>query len=470
MSKGRVGLVLLALMAAASATVAAAGPVSARTRSYDLENVAATSFEGGAKVAPAGDVNGDGIPDLLVSEANTVSFYDSVYVVFGDSAQTDIDLRDLGERGFAINGAESLGPPDAEGLGDVNGDGLGDIVVGASEANRAYVVFGKASTTPVNLLAFDAYAQADQGFRIDGAGSRSLTGEYVAAAGDVNGDGLADVLVAAPFAKALYVVFGKSDFLPVSLAAFHNGTQGDAGYLIKTTLPPEASLYSLSFAGDVNGDGRPDAAVAVLKPSEPRKRGAWIVFGKPDNRPVDVMALGDKGIWIRGYISVIAGAGDANGDGFDDVVVDAGDNSYVVFGRRRPGIIRTRYLGHQGFAIRPKTIFGFDGTYSSLGDVNRDGLDDILIGGWLDENRGRAESGSAYVIFGKKGSRLVDAADLRWNGYRIDGPEGTGTGDAVAGPGDINGDGIPDLFIGASGAFRKSDDEYGGAFLVWGHG
>jgi hypothetical protein len=162
----------------------------------------------GAAVAGAGDVNGDGRGDVVVGApqetARGRSGSGSAYVIFGTESPTTVDLAQVGARGFRIDGAaagDRLGTA-VGGAGDVNGDGLADVVLGAPEADArgrggsgtAFVVFGRRETSG----AVDLAALAGAGFRIDGAAALDNAGAAVAGAGDVNGDGRADVVVGAP--------------------------------------------------------------------------------------------------------------------------------------------------------------------------------------------------------------------------------------------------------------------------------
>src|SRR5262249_31089324 len=153
---------------------------------FRIDGAAAGDHAG--RVAGAGDVNGDGLADVLVGAPYRSGTAGSVYVVFGKRSLKRIDLARLGNQGFRIDGTGSgvFVGVSAAGVGDVNGDKLADVIVGAYSGS-SYVVFGKRSSTTVALKRLD-----DRGFRIDGEEFDDYASR-VAGAGDVNGDGLTDM-------------------------------------------------------------------------------------------------------------------------------------------------------------------------------------------------------------------------------------------------------------------------------------
>lgn len=242
--------------------------ISAGIGGFVMNGEAADDLSG-TSVSAAGDVNGDGLADLIVGAVAANPNGDDSgrsYVVFGKAGTAEVNLSAVaaGTGGFAING-EARGDRSGfsvSGAGDVNGDGLSDLIVGAAFANigvvksgRSYVVFGKPGTATVEL---SAIAAGIGGFAINGESVNESSGFSVSTAGDVNGDGLADLIVGAIGARPnggysgrSYVVFGKTGTAAVNLSAI---TAGVGGFVINGERISDFSGWSVSAAGDVNGD------------------------------------------------------------------------------------------------------------------------------------------------------------------------------------------------------------------------
>ena len=197
----------------------------------------------GFAVSSAGDVNGDGVDDILIGAPFTDAPYSDnvgqVYVVFGDSAgfNASIELASLdGTDGFVIEG---VGSYDRSGLsvssaGDIDGDGVDDILIGGysdSSYDVSYVVFGRDTAVQGDFAASVALSSLNgsNGFVINGDSEVITFGAYasVSAAGDVNGDGVDDILIGAHTAYTAgigytgqsYVVFGRDTAMTGSFGA-----------------------------------------------------------------------------------------------------------------------------------------------------------------------------------------------------------------------------------------------------------
>ncbi|HJZ34030.1 MAG TPA: hypothetical protein VKF35_23130 [Hyphomicrobiaceae bacterium] len=327
------------------------------------------------------------------------------------------------------------------------------------------------------------------GFRILGSGIDETAGWSVGM-GDFNGDGLADVIVGAPgvplnsWAVAdygAYVIFGHAaDDIP---AAASVATSVDPGIFRRAggaVFPSDGALtgYSVSYAGDFNGDGVGDLMVSAPHYGASQQGATYIVFGGAGS------GAGSTSIRIDGAAQYdmtgrsVASLGDINGDGFDDVLIgasaadasgrlDAGI-SYVVYGNASGANINlANFNASQGFRIiggsQPE-LTGY--SVSAAGDVNGDGRTDLLIGAI---NTNGFYSGSAYVIYGTDFGADIDLAHLTPSqGVRFDGGIETQTGFSVSAAGDVNGDGLGDIIIGAPSPLSFAGQEGGSAFVVFG--
>ncbi|MDQ3956675.1 MAG: VCBS repeat-containing protein [Actinomycetota bacterium] len=483
-----IGAVLL--VAGSLIDVARAGTVAVDLRSeYDVRIWSARAAHS------VGDVNGDGIPDLYVAGPW------GRWVIFGQRPMSRrFKLRTFDGPGFEILGRrEWAANEDVAAAGDVNGDGLDDIIFGRGDADNngrsrsgsAYVVFGKTDSDPVDLDSFDRSLQGDAGFRIDGADAGDAAGESVAGLGDVDGDGLADVVVGAPFAGAAYAVFGKTDTRPVDLRSYERddtaelqldlGMAGTRGFRISTKAPRRWDQEGLSVggAGDVNGDESPDVIVGIR--GKPKTSGkAYVVFGKKDGSSVNTREAGDWGFKIEGFYRrshtgfKVTAADDVNGDGLDDVLVSApvlnaleASSVYVVFGKTDTQTVDLAEVAagsccgfrihglsrHVEFFGPPLTGLMVDG----IGDINGDGLDDVVVDAPQASFNGRYLSGSVFVVYGKKGFRTIELEQIGNRGFRIDGAGNYDEVGQVGGLSDFGGDGIPDILMAAEGAPGEGD-------------
>ncbi len=169
----------------------------------------------GFSVSGAGDINGDGVADLIIGAPETNSGVGASYVVFGNlgiGSSSSVALSSLnGSNGFVLTDVAGSSGYSVSGAGDINGDGVADLIIGAPYAGASYVVFGEVgigSTGSIVLSSLDG----SNGFVLNEMAS-SYSGFSVSGAGDINGDGVADLIIGAPYANsnagASYVVFGK---------------------------------------------------------------------------------------------------------------------------------------------------------------------------------------------------------------------------------------------------------------------
>ncbi|MFN7976118.1 MAG: hypothetical protein U0166_27930 [Acidobacteriota bacterium] len=244
--------------------------------------------------------------------------------------------------------------------------------------------------------------------------------------------------------------------------------------------------YSVSGAGDVNGDGIDDLLVGAWKRSSAGQGSAYVVFGQspPRAASLDLASLdGTNGFVFNGAISSpfelcgasVAPAGDLNDDGRDDIVINAPGSSsvYVVFGRASfpAAMVPADLDGTNGFRMAATGLGSLGVNVASAGDVNDDGIDDVIVGAEGASNAAGVASGRGYVLFGR--STFPPVVDLSLldgtDGFAMDGiAKDDNCGFSVAGAGDLNDDGIGDVILGAVFANAGSINEAGQAYVVFG--
>ncbi|MEP1095878.1 MAG: putative Ig domain-containing protein [Cyclobacteriaceae bacterium] len=474
---------------------------------FTLNGVAAND-ETGKSVSYAGDVNGDGVEDLIIAARYADpngSFSGEVYVVFGSSngfAPT-FELSALdGSNGFNLNGvaANDYAGYSVSNAGDVNGDGVDDLIIGAHGVNSytgaSYVVFGSSSgfAQTFELSALDG----SNGFKLNGVAAGDHTGGSVSNAGDVNGDGLDDIIIAARYADPngsdsgeAYVVFGSSSGFASEFEL--SSLNGINGFTISGAAPNISSGFSVSGAGDVNSDGIDDLIIGALRasPNGTYSGASYVVFGTGSGfaSVIELSALnGTTGFTVNGVAaddlsgSSVNSVGDVNGDGLDDFIIGAiGSNtngtnsgaSYVVFGNGSgfaPTFELSSLNGSNGFTING-SVGSFSGrSVSSAGDMNGDGVDDIIIGAAHASPNG-GYSGQSYVVFGSSSgfTSVIELSTLDGNnGFALNGvATGQQSGYSVSKAGDVNGDGIDDLIIGAH-LVDTNGSKSGASYVVFG--
>ncbi|VVH50369.1 RTX toxins and related Ca2+-binding proteins, partial [uncultured Gammaproteobacteria bacterium] len=473
----------------------------------------------GMSVSSAGDVNGDGLDDLIIGVNDDSNKEGKAYVIFGKQDGTAINLSAIasGIGGFLIN-SETMSDdrgsfgPSVSSAGDVNGDGLDDLILGAYtadpngklDAGKSYVVFGKANGSVVNLSDITSASNPTGGFVINGEAANNYSGGSVSSAGDVNGDGLDDLIVGADYADPSgksgagksYVVFGNSNAINLSVIADASNPIG--GFVINGGSENDNSGCSVSNAGDVNGDGLDDLIVGAFFANSSAGK-SYVVFGKADSNAIDLSVIADASNPLGGFVIngearydysgwSVSSAGDVNGDGLDDLIVGAfnadpsgksnAGKSYVVFGKANSSAINLSVIADAsnptgGFVINGEAAGDVSGnSVSSAGDVNGDGLDDLIVGAVYADPNG-SSSGKSYVVFGKANSSAINLSGIAdasnpTGGFVINGEvAGDRSGSSVSSAGDVNGDGLDDLIVGAYGA-NPNGINSGKSYIIFG--
>ncbi len=407
----------------------------------------------GNKVSSAGDVNGDGYSDVLISaylKDGLMKDEGLVYLHLG--SQTGINTQ---PKTIFYGGHENdhMGSSIAC-AGDVNGDGYSDILIGAEyydigqfnegavfvyQGSKDGIVAGPISTLESN--------QVDGWF-----------GTAVASAGDVNGDGYSDIII------GCYTYDnGQTDEGHVFI--YHGGAEGigtkDAVTVSNNKTSAQMGL-SVAGAGDVNADGYDDVIVGAptFDDGQVGEGAAFVYYGSIDGLVTNTYHLLQKDQANSYFGGSVAGAGDVNGDGFDDVLVGAKE---FTLGESNEGVVFI-YLG-SAMGINTKIItwvvqsnkassdFGF--TVAGAGDINRDGYADFLVGAPLYTN-----AGNVFVYYGSQQPPT--------NPVNIPGPQpNSHFGEAVASAGDVNGDGYADIIAGAW-ATNYAEQGEGAAYIYHG--
>ena len=389
-------------------------------------------------VAPVpGDVNGDGYADVLAGVSQAAgggANRGQVYVYYGGPS-----MNGAADRVFTgLADGDQLGVSVAL-AGDVNGDGYADVIAGSrfadgggTDRGQAYVYFGGPSMDSVADVILSGAADNDQ------------FGAAVSGAGDVNGDGYADVIVGAYRADGGGTDRGQA-------YVFYGGLSMDSVADVTMTGGADEDFFGnrVSGAGDVNGDGCADVLVgAPLADGGGSNRGqAYIYFGGSSMDSVaDVTMTGGADEDQLGRH--LSGAGDVNGDGCADVILGA---YFADGGGSNRGQAYIYYGGPSMDNAADVTMTGAaDNDYlgcavSAAGDVNGDGYTDVIVGAYGVDDGG-TERGRASIFYG--GPSMDNAADVTITGKA----DNDYLGDGVSSAGDVNGDGYADVIVGADGA------------------
>jgi hypothetical protein len=380
----------------------------------------------GYQVSGAGDMNNDGFDDYLITEMHRQYLRGTVRAYSG--ADGALLYQWSGEWGDEQFGSS------LSALGDVNGDGFDDVLIGAREMNNLPV-------EPAVGAAF-VFSGANGSMIFEWKGQRIYDdfGCSVAGAGDVNLDGIPDILVGAqemgPFSPGMVFLYSGADGSEIrnwsgNSASEHFGAQ-------------------VANAGDVNADGIPDHIIG-----SPRSNG----YGRV------IVISGESGqllfewtgaAWEDEFGSSVSGIGDLNADGYDDVMVgaygvdDAGFNDagqVSIFSGADGSLLR------QWHGWRENHRLGYQ--VANMGDFTGDGINDVLVGnnstGWWNQTRGWA-----YLFDGDTGEKL----------YAHGGGAKAEFGISLANVGDINGDGRMDAIIGSPRTNEFGVNMGGAAFLL----
>ncbi|MFH1633545.1 MAG: FG-GAP-like repeat-containing protein, partial [Chloroflexota bacterium] len=402
----------------------------------------------GESVGTAGDVNGDGYADVVVGAPDTSN---KVYIYYGSESGITVENSFVytspisGRFGYSVGTA-----------GDVNGDGYDDVIVGDPDDFDPLRIFygSQDGADKDNMVTFGQ----------DQTQSGDDYGFSVSTAGDVNGDGFADVIA--------------GDYLDTSDNGIAYLYMGSVTGVITTPVwvahgPGNSQFgYEVGTAGDVNGDGYDDiiigAPTKVDQDAGTVPGSVSVYYGGPGGLSEEpdwvVSPFSTEDDWS--YFGIDVGtAGDVNGDGYDDVIVGAShfDNkrgkAFVYLGSKN-GLAEYPAWVAQGETENDR----YGDSVATAGDIDGDGYDDIIIGapqvdGTI-EHPDYPDVGKVYLYHGSA-EGIQDGASWTFKGYDNDALLGTDAGTA----GDVNGDGYADVIVGAPDEF---DNGYGAALVFHG--
>ncbi|ACT93745.1 FG-GAP-like repeat-containing protein [Dyadobacter fermentans] len=412
----------------------------------------------GNSVACAGDVNGDNFSDIIVGApkfSDGQSLEGAAFIYQGSLA----GVNDVAVSTIQGNQASASMGFSVASAGDVNGDGYSDVFVGAytydlgqTTEGCAFVYHGSAASSATAFKITKEMNQADASF-----------GYSVASAGDVNGDGFSDVIVGAP-------LFDQGEVDEGAVFVFHGSISGllFVGGSFEGNQQGARMGFSVSCAGDMNGDGFSDVIVGapVYNNGEANEGAAFIFKGDATGVSFGWWQLildADQEDARFGYS--VAGTSDVNGDGYSDVIVGA-----ILYDHDQidEGAAFVYYGSSQGIDLSPSEPINHDQSGSIMGyavngagDLNGDGYSDVIVSapGYTQTQDGE---GIVFVYYGSPtGINYNTSQSFVGNQLQAN------LGSAVSGAGDVNGDGFGDIVIGAVGYFNGELNE--GAALIY-HG
>ena len=377
-------------------------------------------------------------------------------------------------------------------VGDLDGDGLADAVIGAPGHDLSWQA--EEGIAFIHYSGGAADAALTDSARLGGSAQQDRLGAAVAAAGDVDDDGLADLLVSAPGAEADAATDAGAVYLFLGDASRLTGSMGaaDAAHTVFSLGVPWAEVgTALAPAGDTNDDGYADFLIgaAQLDGDGDARGAAWLL--QSDGLGWDPLEdLAEQPLWTGIADEDHVGApgslssGDFDGDGFSDIAIGARDADLTP-GDDRAGAV---YVVHGRAGLFPatntlqdadSTMFGvvvddqvnFGAAVAGVGDMDGDGFEDLLVGGPnhdVGQDPGESEVGAVWLFRGSAAG--ITATDASTADLVVEGDESWSSfGESIAAVGDVTDDGVPDAAVGAfarDGAAPEYGHTNGGAVYL----
>jgi hypothetical protein len=476
-------------------------PITAALPGMDttIASVASGKFVGendndnaGSAISSEGDLNGDGYADIVIasstnSEGGAAS--GQVYIMWGRAGNwngfTNLGNADASFLGTDI--ADSSGTA-IDSSGDLNGDGLDDMVISSptnsdtdTQAGKVSVVFGQKNASTAWTKDMDLETVADATFL--GEYAFDQLGMMVSTAGDVNNDGIDDLLIGAPGFDATGADAGKAYLILGRTSPWTKGANVNNSS-VATFLGQSAGDglgLGCALVRDLNGDLYDDVVLGAWGDNHKANNAGqvFIMMGRASGwaKPMDLSAadasyVGDHANDALGLF--MSSAGNVNGDGFNDLLISS---EYSDVNGANSGMAYLLLGKASGWAMDQDITTAdaaFNGVVASeqagrpcvgVGDINRDGLDDMMISSMLNDEAG-VDAGQVYIVFGNKTwsstPKSLDLANASFLGADV----GGNLGWALGGGGDVNGDGIPDLLMSATGSSGGSGTSRGVTYLV----
>lgn len=445
----------------------------------------ADSLKLGYVVENGGDINGDGFDDVIVGvpfEPDTSSSVGRIEVYFGSATGlsttpsfTRMGVQTGAQYGYAIAGG-----------GDINNDGFDDFAVGAylndwvynndpssSDKNQGAVFVHYGSAAGVSA----AYDSIVQDIAL-GSTDTARFGSSVALL-KFNNDDFHDVAVGS-YSFSSTTLSNRG-----SVIVFPGGAGGVSSLSTWSRFGQVANGFfgwDVENAGDINGDGGDDlliGAYGFTAGVDTAQGKAFIYYGLNSGTPAQWPFGGPQWEAVGPHKGAqfgqsVAGVGDINGDGFDDIAVGADRYSTMISDSLNIANIGNGglFIYHgtaTGLSLNPDFTFegpragsGFGTSVSGAGDVNGDGFDDVVVGAPSTSTNTLFGIGEAYAFYGTAGG--LDMIDWTQTGETM----GARFGFSVSGIGDVNGDGIDDVGVGAEG-FSGAFGGEGAAYAFYGN-